>query len=203
MKWFRVDKAASKVPASGTYKDWKSDIREEARRQCVYCAIGEPLFGGVRNFHVEHYRPRKRFIELTDVFSNLFYCCAICNSFKGSDWPNEPLADLSNSSYPDPSVIDYGDFLSVDGAGLVRSEAASGRYVIERLNLNRAQLQMARRFVALRDQIRVLMDDVDQASSECNDIQVLREVYACARDAYGVLDAFTRAIPYEPEDARR
>jgi hypothetical protein len=203
MQWFRIDKSASKPPETGSYKDWKPEIRIEGRQQCVYCAIREPQFGGLRNFHVEHYRPKKRFAELTNTFSNLFYCCAICNSFKGDDWPNEPSENLSNNAYPDPSLIDYAEFLSVDDVGRVRSALGSGKYVIERLNLNRAQLQMMRRFIALREQISVLMDQIDAAVYQCTDIDAVREGFACAHDAWKALDAFTKAIPYESKDAGR
>jgi uncharacterized protein (TIGR02646 family) len=203
MMWFRVDKSATPVPTAGTYKNWKNELREEGRYQCVYCAIGEPLFGGERNFHVEHYRPKKRFSELTNVFSNLFYCCAICNSFKGSDWPNEPAPDFSNCSYPNPSAVDYTDLLSVDGTGIVSSDAAAGKYVIERLNLNRAQLRMLRRFVSLRNEVTNLIEEIGRATKVCEDIEALREAFACAEDAYSMLEEFTRAIPYEPKDARR
>lgn len=140
---------------------------------------------------------------MTNTFSNLFYCCAICNSFKGDDWPNEPSENLSNNAYPDPSLIDYAEFLSVDDVGRVRSALGSGKYVIERLNLNRAQLQMMRRFIALREQISVLMDQIDAAVYQCTDIDAVREGFACAHDAWKALDAFTKAIPYESKDAGR
>lgn len=203
MMWFRIDKGATQAPATGTYKNWKPELRKEGRRQCVYCAIGESLFGGERNFHVEHYRPKSRFSDLTNSFPNLFYCCAICNSFKGSDWPSDPTTDLSNSSYPDPSAIDYADFLSVNGAGIVSSSTNSGKYVVERLNLNRAQLQMIRRFIALRDEIRTLTEEVEHAASVCEDVAAMREGITCLKEAVCLLDSFTKAAPYEPEDVRR
>jgi hypothetical protein len=204
MMWFRIDKSATPTPSTGTYKSWKSELRKEGRHQCVYCAIGEPLFGGERNFHVEHYRPKKRFSQLTNTFANLFYCCAICNSFKGADWPNEPASDYSKCAYPDPSAVNYADLLSIDDVGIVRSNTAAGKYIIERLNLNRVQLQMIRRFIALRDHVRSLMDELDLATKNCgDDADALREAFACAKDAHSMLDAFTRAIPYEPSDARR
>jgi len=202
MAWFRVDKAATAVPAAGSYKSWKGDLRIEGKYQCVYCAIGEPLFGGERNFHVEHYRPKKLFDDLVNAFSNLFYCCAICNSFKGSDWPEDPLEDLSNSAYPDPSATDYSEVLSVDG-GVVSSQVVAGKYLIERLNLNRAQLVMIRRFVFVRDQILGLTAEVERAAAECQDVNAMREGIRCLAEAVGFLDSFTRAIPYEPADARR
>lgn len=201
--WFLVDKGSTAVPTTGTYKSWKRELREEGRYQCVYCAISESLFGGERNFHVEHYRPKKTFSSLTNSFANLFYSCAICNSFKGSDWPGNAAPDLSNKAYPDPSIIDYATFLFVEPDGTVESATHAGRYMIERLNLNRAQLRMIRRFTIVRDEIGALLQQLDSALKGCQDPGVLREAFRCAKDAYTVLDRFTRANPYEPADARR
>lgn len=203
MLWFLVTKDASTAPTTGTYKTWKPALRTEGHYQCVYCAISESLFGGERNFHVEHYRPKKHFPELTNDFLNLFYSCAICNSFKGSDWPAAPLPDLSNTTYPDPSAVDYTTFLTVDQTGFVRSSTLAGSYIVERLNLNRAQLRMIRRFVLLRDQIRDLLDQISTALEDCRDPDILHAAFCCARDAHAVVDQVTRANPYEPADARR
>jgi hypothetical protein len=62
---------------------------------------------------------------------------------------------------------------------------------------------MARRSVALRDQIRSLTKKVEKAANDCEDINSMREGITCITDALLVLDAMMRAIPYEPEDARR
>lgn len=203
MRWFLIDKSATTSPEGGTYRSWKPALRTEGRYQCVYCAIGEPLFGGERNFHVEHYRPRKVFPLLTNDFANLFYCCSICNSFKGSDWQDCPPNDLSCKVYPNPSTVDYATFLLVDDGGFVSSSLPAGRYIIERLNLNRAQLRMIRRFVILRDQITDLLNQVEINLRDCQDPEILKLALSCMSDAYRVVEQFTRANPYEPADARR
>ncbi len=108
MKWKRVPKENCKQPTTGTYSDWKEILAEEGFHQCVYCAIPEPRFGGIRNFHVEHYRPKslKRFQKLTNDIRNLYFACAICNTFKGDDWPAEPDAQFHSHCFPDPSKTD-------------------------------------------------------------------------------------------------
>ena len=96
MKWFRIPKENSKQPKSGKYSDWKARIAEECKHQCVYCAISESRFGGIRNFTIEHYRPKKRpeFSHLVNDIKNLYLACPICNTFKGNDWPAEPKKDF-------------------------------------------------------------------------------------------------------------
>lgn len=153
MRWRRVAKEHCIQPSAGSYKDWKHLLAAEASNQCVYCAIHESCMGGVRVFHVEHYRPKSKFAELVNDFRNLFYCCPICNAFKGDDWPGEPAPDHSLVAYPDPSEVDYCDIISMDPAGTVMGSNTAGRYLEERLYLNRGQLIIERRLAVIRFRI--------------------------------------------------
>jgi hypothetical protein len=154
MKWRLISKAAA--PAAGTYKDWKPQLAEESAYQCVYCCIHESKFGGQRNFHVEHWRPKARFPYLENDYANLFYACGICNSFKGDDWPNDPVAeDLSVIAYPDPSKVDYSSILEVDTSnGFVSSPYRAGLYLVERTYLNRPQMVTLRLMSFLIEELR-------------------------------------------------
>lgn len=156
MRWFRIPKELSSQPKVGTYRDWKEKLSVEGKNQCVYCSININSFGGIRNFHVEHYRPKSesKFPKLTNEFSNLFFACSICNSFKGDDWPNEPSDKLDNDSYPDPSKIDYSDFLFWNDLFLVDSEYFTGKYIIQKLFLNRPQLVLERKSYYLHEELK-------------------------------------------------
>lgn len=154
MKWKRIPKEKCVQPESGTYHDWKSILAEEASYQCVYCAIHEGSFGGTRNFHVEHYRPKSKFGELENDIMNLFYACAICNTFKGDDWPSEPLQDFSNPSYPDPSETNYNDlFFSITVKGEIQGRYIASKYLAEKLYLNRPQLIIERRISSITSRL--------------------------------------------------
>jgi hypothetical protein len=157
MKWFRIAKESSPRPTSGSsYRDWKEHLLTEGKNQCVYCAININSFGGIRNFHVEHYRPKakNKFPELINEYSNLFVACSICNCFKGDDWPNEPSTLLDNHAFPDPSKIDYCCFLECNNQAVVESEYITGKYIIQKLFLNRPQLILERRSYYLNEELK-------------------------------------------------
>lgn len=148
MKWIKIVKLTDVPEEVDHYRDYKPYLRVEAGQQCIYCAIQEALLGNVRSFQVEHYRPKSRdeFKHLEKEYGNLFYACLICNNFKGSDWPNEPNADLNIAFYPDPSEIDYNDLFETDPATQkISGLNATAKYIEERLFLNRPQLILARR----------------------------------------------------------
>lgn len=158
MRWQRIDKESTVWPTEGGYRDWKEMLREEGGYRCVYCCIPEPSFGGYRNFHVEHFRPKKPFVDRVNDYGNLFYACAVCNAFKSNDWPAEP--DRETPSYLDPSQVDLDDVFSVDGDGMVAGNCVAAKYMVERLNLNRRQLQFERIEAELRNRIEYLRGEL-------------------------------------------
>lgn len=198
MTWFLVDKSKTNQPP-GNYRQWKPILRVEGRYQCVYCSIGEGAFGGFRNFHVEHYRPKKYFPDLEDVIANLFYACGICNSFKGSDWPGEPREDNEVAAYPDPSKVNLATIFSVDGSGLVQSNCISGRYVIERLFLNRPQLLIQRRIDAVIDELGQMREELGSLIGE----SMPGAVGVVILEMTEMLERLRSIPPYEPNDVAR
>src|SRR5690606_2049579 len=112
---------STELPKHGSkYSDWKPELAREGFHQCVYCTISDASFGGIRNFHVEHYKPKglAQFAHLENDFSNLFYACAICNTFKSDDW-TDPVDDYSVGCYPDPSKKSYAELFNVDYSSAV------------------------------------------------------------------------------------
>lgn len=146
MKWIKIEKDPKRQPATGKYNDWKQLLAIEGANQCVYCAIHENSMGGIRNFHVEHYRPKSIFTDKENDYCNLFYACPICNTFKSNDWPNEPIDDNSIASYPNPSDVDYNTLFDVDiRKGLIEGRNIAAKYIQEKIFLNRPQLITERR----------------------------------------------------------
>lgn len=150
MQWPILAGKVREQPRNGKWHEWKQTIADQCDGRCVYCAVTEARFGGIRNFHVEHFRPKVKFPALENDIGNLYVACAICNVLKSDDWPAEPLHDHSVAAYPDPSVADYNAFLVVaPDTHQVDSVALAGKYLIERVLLNRGQLVIERRLAQM------------------------------------------------------
>lgn len=205
MKWRIVDKANSTAPVGGNYSQWKPQLSREGGAQCVYCCIPESKFGGIRNFHVEHYRPKSIFPELTNVYGNLFYACGVCNVFKSDDWPSDPEnGKYDVAYYPDPSIVDYCNFLEIDEfSGLVMSKTLTGKYLIERLHLNRPQM------IGLRA-VAALFSRIDAATNEIQELLQAGAIPESDKDEvvglliclYNMARKYSEARPYGPEQLR-
>lgn len=130
------------------YQDYKPYLRKDFRYRCAYCLIHEAHYGGLRNFHVDHFRPKSkgRFRRLALTYANLYYACGLCNTFKGDHWPSSKQLK-SGFRFVDPCQEDpYGtDFEVVEEDGSLRILTDAGRYTVVHLRLDRNQLRRHRR----------------------------------------------------------
>lgn len=210
MKWKRIPKEESKQPPKGKYSDWKQLLADEGFNQCVYCAIHESSFGGIRNYHVEHYRPKSKFEALENDIKNLFYACAICNTFKSDDWPEEPCKDYSNVSYPYPGEVDYSDiFITNSSPGVIKGKYVASKYMVQKLFLNRPQLIIERRIYYtllsleyltefFRDTIPVLEKSTDGKAQA-----FLAKIAKCFIEITSLQKKLRKLVPYRDSDAKR
>lgn len=152
-------------PKHSNYQDYKVYLRQDFSYRCVYCAIHENDWGGLRHFHVEHFKPKSRFSNLKTKYGNLLYACDICNAYKGDDWPG----------YIDPCKEDYAlHFRLSHNSFEIEGISRRAKYMVERLHLNRPHLRRLRKNIDEADKtcqmIKTLYQDeinrIDQALSQ-------------------------------------
>ncbi|MBB1644948.1 HNH endonuclease [Sphingobacterium sp. UME9] len=159
MNWQKIDRN-SRIQQQGKYNNWKEQIAKDCFHRCVYCSIHESPWGGIDNFHIDHFKPKSKFSELTNVIYNLYYSCPICNRFKSDDWQNDCIANLDVIGYPDPSEHDFQKLFEIDMTTFkLKGNFKSSRYVINRLYLNRPQLILERREFFLNKKAEILISE--------------------------------------------
>lgn len=79
------------------YKALKNELRNISEGHCSFCD-GFPLNDTSRQT-IEHYYPKKSFLEKTYEWENLFYCCDNCQSFSYSDNPFRYTLKPDDESY--------------------------------------------------------------------------------------------------------
>jgi hypothetical protein len=107
--------------------------------------IHEAHYGGLRNYHVDHFRPKKHFPHLVLTYANLYYACGLCNTFKGDTWPSSEQL-RAGFEFGDPCKEDlYKKHFHIDKRdGSLRALTKIGQYTKDHLRLNRRQLRRYR-----------------------------------------------------------
>ena len=106
-------------------------LRQLYQSQCGYCGTSEVDVGA--KLEIDHFQPR--FKGGSNELSNLVYCCPACNRFKGNYWnPPSPLRLLH------PRSDELPDHFRESEDGLLIPLTETGRFHVERLQLNRPQL---------------------------------------------------------------
>ncbi|MEM7574174.1 MAG: HNH endonuclease [Bacteroidota bacterium] len=211
MRWTNIIKHRSNCPEGLNYSECKPYLRLESNSKCVYCAMHENQVGGFDYFHVEHFRPKSnpRFRDLTHNYYNLYYSCPICNRFKGASWPNDPVVGNSIPSFIDPSKNDYNHIFNVDDNGLLSGKTVAAKYMIEKINLNRPQLIIARKIDSLNKKMEEVIDKVFVQLSRClisKDDEVIEYGKQLLESFHSLLDSkklYSSLSPYEKNEISR
>lgn len=119
-------------------------LRKDFLYRCAYCERPEIYLGGAECFEIDHFRPRSKFPWLDADYSNLYYCCAKCNRYKGDSWPEAALA-AAGYRFADPCAEDvYRDHLREQPDGDVEAITKCGEYSRAHLRLGRPDVRQWR-----------------------------------------------------------
>jgi hypothetical protein len=97
---------------------------------------------GIGAFSVEHYKPKGRFPKNACDYSNLFYSCSQCNSFKGEFWP-KPSDRALGSVIPNPCDDVMAHHLRYRGAK-ISSLSRTGTFTLDLLELDDSETETLR-----------------------------------------------------------
>ena len=131
---------------TGSYRSYRSFVRDDFHRQCAYCLLSEILAAGEENFELDHFRPKSRFPHLLNDFYNIYYSCHPCNHTKRDLWPSEEL-EARGIFLVDLCKDDFSTHFSVGESGVWAGVTESGRYTIDILRLNRSHLKIIRQLL--------------------------------------------------------
>jgi len=150
------------------YTSFKPYLREDFNRRCGYCDDRDVICGGVRGFHIDHFRPRKHFEHLENDYNNLVYACPYCNGGKSDDWPsgNEELTVLDGRGYIDPCDTDFDKQFERYIDGRIRPKTDVGNYMFKKLKLGLRRHELAWMYEKLGRLLRDLTDELRNFSGE-------------------------------------
>jgi hypothetical protein len=210
LKWIVYIGQKRLQPTKGDYSEWKEDVAKYCGDRCTYCCIHVSRYGGIDNFHVDHFRPKSKFNALRKSINNLFLACAICNRFKSDHWPSDPCTDHSVAAFPDPLEVDYNSLFAFNGLR-VQGLFVASRYVVEQLYLNRPQLLRERRLAMLRERLEEVQGRIASVLAVVrpefpSNVAAMSAALSCvekATDCYRCLHDASNAAPYRLNEVRK
>lgn len=114
--------------AFADYRSYKPHLQREFRRKCAYCRIADGI-KGYEGFGVDHYLPRSRYPHLAVTWSNLFYACNVCNTWKGES------VSTAERFLPNPCEHRMADHLQYRDGG-IETFTPHGEWLAELLHLD-------------------------------------------------------------------
>ncbi len=127
------------------YNEFKDELRYDFFYACAYCTITETEAQGI-GFEIDHYKPREKFHQDRNKYSNLMWSCEKCNGAKSDYFPSTEQQRknyvVMRSDEEDPSAHYRVEDFQLKGID------NKGEFNIERLNLNRLMLRELRQIRA-------------------------------------------------------
>lgn len=110
------------------YRNYKLYLAEDFYHKCGYTNCSDFWFGGIGNFHIDHFIPWSKHIdqpELKTDYQNLVYCCSYVNILKSDDI----------TPYLDPCVEDYNLHFQRDKDGAIVPITLIATYMYNRMKM--------------------------------------------------------------------
>lgn len=118
-----------------SYSSYKNYLAADFNNRCGYTDSHHRWFGGISTFHIDHFKPHKKFPALAAEYSNLVYACSYVNILKSDDDPN---------NYLDPCTVNYNQHFFRSTSGTIHANASSPQavYMHKKLKLGLARYQV-------------------------------------------------------------
>ena len=155
------------------YVSYKPYLATDFFNRCGYTDCSDFWFGGVNNFHIDHFVPWKNYPanpKLKIDYQNLVYCCSYVNILKSND----------ETDYIDPCNVDFNNHFNWDVSGNIEPVATStsANYMYKKLKLFMRRYQI----IWMLDSILERMKKLESAIKNPNNLAVKTELQVLHSD---------------------
>ena len=135
-------------PELKPYGTYKTKLVEDFNGRCGYTDCNHLWFGGKRNFHIDHFKPKSKYPHLETKYSNLVYSCSYVNIAKSDD----------DYDYLDPCDDDLNDhfYRTISGEIFPFDHSDRAKYMYTKLKLYLKRYSV----IYMLDEIRNKMSEI-------------------------------------------
>lgn len=110
------------------YRLYKKPLAKDFHNKCGYTNCHHAWFGGITNFHIDHFKAKKLYPHLKNDYTNLVYSTSFVNIAKSDD---------DSDLYLDPCDVDFNLYFErdINGNILPMSDSPNALYMYVKLKL--------------------------------------------------------------------
>ena len=150
------------------FHKYKQYLADDFNHKCGYTDCSERWFGGKITFQIDHIKPKSKYPELENEYSNLVYCCSYVNRAKWDD---------DSPNYLDPCEEDYNIHFERDDYGHIVPKTPQGKYMAEHMQLTLLRYALIWNLDRLTDRIERLKAIAQTSKSKSLLNNLLMEYY--------------------------
>lgn len=149
------------------YRRFKKYLAKDFNSKCGYTDCHDFWFGGITNFHIDHFKPFSKNPKLATDYSNLVYCCSYINILKSDD----------EGDYIDPVNVDFNDHFErdVDGSIIPKTTSKAAIYMYSKLQLGLSRYKFIWKLEEVLDRLSKLKQEIRNPKNEKikNDLRII------------------------------
>ena len=149
------------------YRSFKPFIAVDFNRKCGYTDCSDFWFGGTSTFHIDHFKPWKKYPKLKTNYSNLVYCCSYVNILKSDD----------EGDYIDPCNTDFNEHFERDNNGSIipKKDSVEANYMYVKLKLNLRRYSLIWKLDEMFEKMKKLQLQINNPKNAVikNDLKIL------------------------------
>lgn len=156
----------------------KQYLAPDFDNRCAYCDDLDSYSGGYNAYHVEHFAPKEKFMELQHTYDNLLYSCPYCNISKSNKWVGSTAQEcfVAEKGFVDPCTDEYYKHLARDDSGSIISLTPLGQYMYFELKLYLKRHSIIYNIDQLRMRRVALKSKIDEKMTKGEDVTKLKQV---------------------------
>jgi hypothetical protein len=163
------------------YKKYKLFLQANFNHRCGYTDCRDNWFGGKNTFHIDHFKPKKKYPELETAYSNLVYSCSYVNILKKDD---------DSAFYLDPCENNYNEHFERedDGRIIPKPESLSAKYMYRKLKLYLMRYQIIWLLDQIEDRIKKIKRQVDEEKNADRALHMYKLIAELADEYFNYRD---------------
>jgi len=157
----------------------KEQLKNDFGHKCAYCDDHDRYYGGSKNYHVDHFAPKAKFMHLQYDYDNLLYACPFCNQAKSDKWigKDEYEAVVGDCGFIDPCSSEYFKHLERNDNGEIVSKSEIGNYMYKELKLYLDRHRICFMIEKIADKRKQIKSKRDQLITSGQDASIFETAY--------------------------